>query len=205
MSVRLFLASLVPFAVAAPLRILFFGDDTATTVILLGPAVEESLKLAAILLALTLAAATVRGGRDPELVLRYWLLLIPGIVGGLYGMMEGLVVYPGQGGLDFTLREFAHAAFAALALAGMLGMWRLLSAPIFGVGFGFAAAFSAHFGFNFLAVVSSDNGLSFTDQALYLTAVALFAVILLVWEVRREPGSEEARAFLPERRRGAHP
>ncbi len=204
-SVRLFVVALVPFIVAAALRILFFADDTAVTVMLLGPAVEESLKLAGVLLVLTLVAVAARGGRDPEMALRYWLVLAPWLVGWLYGMMEGLLVYPGQGGLDFTLRELAHGTFVALGLGTALAMWRLLSAPLFGAGFGFAAAFSAHFGFNTLAVIAYDAGLSFVDQALYLAVIAFLAIVVFAVELRHEPASAEARAFVPSRGRGPQP
>ena len=203
--VRLFLAALVPLAIAAPLRALAFADASPVTVLFLGPALEESLKLSGVILVLTVASLALRGGRDPALVLRYWLFLAPWIVGGLYGMMEGIVGYPGQGGLDFTLRELAHATFVALSLGGALRIWRLLDAPLFGIGFGFAAGFSAHLWFNALAFLSDYVDVSFVDQVAYLAIVLVLTLVVLASEVRREPASAEARAFLPSRGRSLHP
>lgn len=204
-SVRLFLAALVPLAAVIPLRVALFGDSSPLTVVLLGPGFEESLKLGAVILALTLASLTLRGGRDPEMALRYWFSLLPWVVGGLYGMAEGILVYPGEGGLDFTLREAAHGTFLALGLGAALWIWRQVDAPFFGIGFGFGSAFAAHIGFNLLALFSGSLDITFLDQAIYLAAVAAIAVATLVRGVRQEPASAEARAFLPARARGLHP
>ncbi len=204
-SLRLFLAALVPLAIAAPLRAFLFPDDSNFTVLLIGPALEESLKLAAVVLVLTLASMTQAGGRDPPLVLRHWLFWAPWVVGGVYGMIEGLVVYPGQGGLDFTLREFAHASFVALAFAAALRVWARVDAPMFGLGIGFATGYAAHLWFNALALLSDVVDVTFADQALYLAAVFVATVVLLGITVRREPASAEARAFLPAQGRGLHP
>ena len=192
-------------AVAAPLRIVLFPDSDAVTVLLLGPAIEESLKLAGVIIVLTIAATALRGGRDPSLALRYWLFFVPWIVGGLYGMLEGVLVYPGQGGLDFTMREFAHGTFVALSLAGALGIWQRLSAPFFGIGFGFAAGLSAHLWFNALALFSGYVDVTFMDQVAYVALAFAIAVVVLASEVRREPASAETRAFLPPRGRGPRP
>ncbi len=195
----------MPLAIAAPLRALLLPDDSAFTIVLVGPALEESLKLSGVILVLTVASIALRGGRDPALVLRYWLFLVPWAVGGMYGMMEGLFVYPGQGGLDFTLREFAHATFVALSLASALRIWQRVDAPLFGIGFGLAAGFAAHLWFNALALLSDVVDVTFTDQALYLAVVFAATLVLLGSAVRREPASAEARAFLPSRGRGLHP
>ena len=203
--IRLFLASLVPLALAIPLRALAFPDTSPVTVLFLGPALEESLKLSGVILALTVASLAFRGGRDPALALRYWLFLVPWVVGGLYGMTEGVLGYPGQGGLDFTLREAAHATFVALSVGGALWIWRHLDAPFFGIGFGFGAGFSAHLWFNALAFLSDYADVTFTDQVAYLALVFVLAVAVLAWGVRPAPASAEARAFLPARGRGLHP
>ncbi len=195
----------MPLVVAAPLRALVLPDGSAFTVVLVGPALEESLKLAAVVLVLTLASMTQHGGRDPPLVLRHWLFWAPWVVGGIYGMVEGLLVYPGQGGLDFTLREFAHATFVALSLAAALRLWQRLDAPLFGIGFGFASGFLAHLWFNALALLSDVVDVTFTDQALYLAAVFVVTLVLLASTVRHEPGSRETRAFLPSRGPALHP
>lgn len=204
-SLRLFLAALAPLAVAAPLRAFVLPDDSNYTVLLVGPALEESLKLAAVVLVLTLASMTQAGVRDPPLVLRHWLFWAPWVVGGAYGMIEGLVVYPGQGGLDFTLREFAHATFVALAFAAALRVWARVDAPLFGIGVGFASGYAAHLWFNALALLSDVIHVSFADQALYLAVVFAATAVLLTTTVRREPASAEARAFLPAQGRVLHP
>ncbi len=196
--------ALVPLAIAAPLRALL-PDDSAFIAILVGPALEESLKLSAVVLVLTLASLALRGGRDPALVLRYWLFLAPWAVGGIYGMVEGLVVYPGQGGLDFTLREFAHATFVALSLATALRVWQRVDAPLFGISLGLAAGFAAHLWFNGLALLSDVVGVTFADQAVYLAVVFAAALFLLAEAVRHEPASPVTRAFLPSRGRALHP
>ncbi len=204
-SLRIFLAALVPLAIAAPLRAVALPDDSAFTIVLVGPALEESLKLSAVVLVLTMASMTQRGGRDPPLVLRHWLFWAPWVVGGVYGMIEGLIVYPGQGGLDFTLREFAHATFVALSTAAALRVWQRVDAPLFGIGLGFASGFAAHVWFNALALLSDVVDLTFADQALYLVVVFAATVILLEMAVRREPASRETRSFLPSRGRVLHP
>ena len=187
----------MPLLVVTPLRALYSPDIGPIAVVLLGPAFEESLKLAGVILALTIASVTLRGGRDPGLALRYWLFLVPWLVGGLDGMVEGVLVYPGQGATDFALREIAHGAFVALSVAGALGIWQRTSAPLFGIGFGFGVGFAAHIWFNALALLAdlghSDHGY----QTLYLALVFALALSLLARAVRREPASEETRAFLP--------
>lgn len=202
---RLFLASLAPLALVIPLRYLYFSDDDPITVFLLGPAFEESLKLAGVILALTAASIALRGGRDPALALRYWLFLLPWLVGAVYGMVEGVVAYPGQGGIAFTMREFAHATFVALSLAGALGIWRGFSAPVFGIGFGFGAGYAAHIWFNSLLLLTDRYDTLYVYQAIYLAVVFFLALAVLAWEVRKEPASAETRAFLPESGRRVHP
>lgn len=193
----------MPLAIAAPLRALVLPDDSAFTIVLVGPALEESLKLSGVVLVLTIGSIALSGGRDRALVLRYWLFLAPWAIGGVYGMMEGLIVYPGQGGLDFTLREFAHATFVALSLASALWAWQRLEAPLFGIALGFSAGFAAHLWFNALALLSDVVDVTFTDQALYLAVVFAGTLVLLARMVRREPASAETAAFLPSR--GLHP
>lgn len=204
-SLRIFLAALVPLAIAVPLRAFALPDGSAFTIVLVGPALEESLKLSAVVLVLTLASMTQRGGRDPPLVLRHWLFWAPWVVGGVYGMIEGLVVYPGQGGLDFTLREFAHATFVSLSAAAALRVWQRVDAPLFGIALGFASGFAAHLWFNALALLSDVVDLTFADQALYLAVVFAATVVLLGTAVRLEPASRETRSFLPARGRVLHP
>lgn len=191
------LAALVPLLIVTPLRLLRFPDDDPLTMVVLGPAFEESLKLTATLLVLLLASAVLRGGRDPALALRYWLFLAPWAVGGLFGLLEGLAFYPGQGGADFTLREVAHATFVALALGAALGVWRSLEAPLFGIGFGFGAGFAAHILFNGLGLLATFAGVTFADQVVYLAALVVLSVAVLSREVRADPGSRVARSFLP--------
>jgi len=205
MPVRLFLAALVPLAVATPLRFLYFPDTSPFTVLLLGPAFEESLKLAGVVLALAIASVVLRGGRDPELALRYWLFLLPWMVGGLDGLFEGLVAYPRRAALDLAMREFGHATFVALSVAAALFVWRRVSAPLFGIGFGFAAGFAAHIWFNGLSLLVRAAEASFVDQQIYLALVFALTLAVLAWEVRTEPASAETRAFLPVRGRRVHP
>ncbi len=199
---RLVVVALVPLAVAIPLRVLFFQDTSPFTILFLGPATEESVKLACVFLGLAIASVGLRGGRDPGLALRYWLFLVPWIVGGLYGMFEGVVVYPGEPGWDFTMREVAHGAFAGLALAASLWSWRGDPPSWIGLGFGFLVAWAAHFAFNEIAFVSEFADVTFLDQLLYAIAVAALAALLLARVVRGEPGSRQARRFLPARSAG---
>jgi hypothetical protein len=203
--IRLFLAALVPLVVATPLRILYFPDTSPFTVLLLGPAFEESLKLAGVVLALTIASLTLSGGRDPDLALRYWLFFVPWIVGGLDGLVEGLAVYPRRSAVDLAMREFGHATFVALSVAAALFVWRRLSAPLFGIGFGFAAGFSAHIWFNGLSLLVDAAEASSVDQQIYLALVLALTLAVLAWQVRTEPASAETRAFLPARGRRVQP
>lgn len=203
--IRLFLAALVPLIVLVPLRLTLFTDADPLTIVVLGPAFEECLKLGGVLLALTIAALVSSGGRDPEAVLPTWLFLAPWIVGGLYGMMEGVVVFPGQSGINFTVREIAHGVFVASGFAAALWVWREFGFPVAGVGLGSGVALAAHTLYNVLAVVSSVGDVTFVDQLLYVSAATVFAAFLLRREVRQEPASAETRAFLPARRRRVHP
>jgi hypothetical protein len=184
-----FLAALVPCGIVVPLRFFLFPDADPLTVVLLGPALEEGLKFAALFLALMGAALALPRGRDPENALRYWLFLAPWFVGGVYGLMEGLTVYPGESQLNFTLREVAHAAFTALALAATIWAWRETDRPYAGVALGFGVAWSVHILFNSLALVSMYVEVSFLDQALYGLAVFAIALVALARNVGREPGS----------------
>ncbi len=192
----LFLAALVPPAIAFPLRFFLSPDTSPLTLVLLGPALEEGLKLAAVVLALIVAGLFLPRGRDPANALRYWLFLAPWVVGGLYGLMEGLVVYPGESHLNFTMRELAHATFTALGLAAALWSWRLLGSRYVGMGLGFGAAWSAHILFNSIALLSEFTDIGFTDQALYALAALVVALVLLGKSVTPEPASRESRSFL---------
>ena len=194
--IPLFFAALVPPAIVFPLRFLAFGDENPVTLVLLGPALEEGLKLAGLLLALMLAALFLPRGQDPANALRYWLFLAPWLVGGLYGMMEGFLVYAGQNAFDFTLREFAHATFAALGLAVALWVWRVFGLTYAGVGLGFSAAWAAHILFNTLALVSNYSDVTLADQVAYAALLGLLAVAALARAVAREPGSRETGLFL---------
>jgi hypothetical protein len=135
-------------------------------------------------------------GNDPDNALRYWLFLTPWIVGGAYGLLEGLLVYPGESHLNFTLRELAHAAFSGLALAAALWVWREIERPYVGVLLGFAVAWAAHILFNSLAFLGRYVDVSFAEQAAYALAILMLAAIALAHEVGREPASREARSFL---------
>ncbi len=194
------MAALVPALAIIPVRFFAFPDRSPVTVLLLGPALEESLKLSATLLAMTLMAFVLPRGRDPENALRYWLALAPWLVGGIYGLTEGLVVYPGDPGIAFTMRELAHGSFAALGLAGTLWLWRESGAPYVGLGVGLGAAWVAHFLFNALAVDALSLGVTFTDQLLYTLAAAAVAAVCLGRMAAREPASPESRRFLEVRR-----
>ncbi len=190
------MAALIPCAIVLPLRFLFFGDSSPVTVVLLGPALEEGLKLAALFLALMGAALVLPRGKDPDNALRYWLFLAPWFVGGAYGLVEGLVVYPGESHLNFTLRELAHAAFTALGAAALLWTWREVGRPFFGVALGFGSAWAGHIGFNSLALLSGYLDLSFEEQALFGLALLALAAVTLMRDVRHEPGSPQARSLL---------
>jgi len=203
--IRLFLAALAPLAVIVPLRLVLFVDANPLTILVLGPAFEECLKLASVILALALASLALRGGRDPELALRYWLFLLPGIVGGGFGLFEGLVAYPRQVGTLFTLRETAHATFVILSMAAALEVWRSFDAPFVGIGVGLGTGLAGHIGFNILAVLTAFDPWTVLYLSVYLGGVLALAVPALAWEVRRAPDSEETRAFLPARGRGVHP
>lgn len=202
---RLFVAALAPLVVLLPLRLLFFGDSDLFTLLILGPAYEECLKLGCAILALTLASLTLSGGRDPRMPLRYWFFLVPWVVGGGFGLLENLLAYPMQVGVLFTLREAAHSVFLALAIAATLEAWRSLDAPYFGVAYGLAAGFAAHVGFNILAVVTALTNVGLLETSAYVVLVGVLAVAALVWEVRRVPSSDESRAFLPAAERRVHP
>lgn len=203
--IRLFLALLVPVAIVIPLRILAFPDTDPVTIVFLGPAFEESLKLACVVIVLTFAALALRGGRDPVLALRYWLFIAPWAVGGFFGLFEGLFAYPLQIGLLFTLREAAHATFVAVSLSAALEVWRRIEAPYFGIGYGFAAGLATHVGFNLIAWISMVDDATLLYLAAYLVLVLAFAIPALAWEVRQVPASAETRAFLPDRVRRVHP
>ena len=194
--IPLFLAALVPPAVVLPLRLLAFGDGDPFTLVLLGPAAEEGLKLAALLLALTLAGLWLPRGHDPANALRYWLFFAPWLVGGLYGMVEGIAIYPGQSTLDYTLREFAHGTFVALSLAEALYVWRELDAPYVGVALGFGAGWAAHILFNEIAVLSAYADVTFLDQVVYTVVALVLAAVALGRVVAREPASPTAERFL---------
>lgn len=191
-----FLAALVPAAIVLPLRAFLFEDTSPFTLVLLGPALEESLKFSALFLALIVAALLLPRGKDSSNALRYWLFLTPWFVGGIYGVMEGLVVYPSDSHLNFTLREMAHASFTALALSTALWTWRQVNQPYVGVGLGFGVGWSVHIVFNSLALFSYFSDLTFTDQALYGLAVFAVAVVSLASVVGREPASRESARFL---------
>lgn len=179
-----------------------FGDASPFTVLLLGPAVEESQKLSALLAALLVAAYVLPRGRDAGNALRYWLVLAPWVVGGAYGMIEGFVAYPGEPSIEFTLRELAHGTFAALALAAVLWVWREIDAPYAGLALGLGAAWVAHFVFNALAVWSDALHVTFADQALYTLAAFVVAAVLLGRVAVREPASRETGHLLAVRGRG---
>ena len=203
--IRLFLVSLGPLALIIPARLVRFPDTDPLTFIVLGPAFEESLKLASAVLALTLASLAFPGGRDPVLALRYWIFLVPWIVGGGFGLFEGFLGYPYQVGSLLTLREAAHATFLVLSMAAALEVWRSLRAPFVGIWFGLGAGLAGHIGFNILAVFTAFDPWTVPYLAIYLGLVLVYAVPALVWEIRRVPASKETRAFLPERSRGLHP
>ncbi len=194
--IPLFLAALVPPAVVLPIRLLIFGDDSPVTLVLLGPAVEEGLKLAAVLLVLTIVGLVLPRGRDPRTALRYWLFLAPWFVGGFYGMMEGLLVYSGESSLDFTLREFAHGTFTAVALSVTLWVWQELDRGYAGVALGFGSGWSVHILFNLLALLSGFTGVSFGDQSGYVILVSVVAIATLARAVRHEPASSVTMRFL---------
>ncbi len=202
---RLFVAALAPLVVLLPLRLLLFGDADPFTLLILGPAYEECLKLACAILVLSLASLSLGGGRDPRIPLRYWLFLAPWVVGGGFGLLENLLAYPTQVGTLYTLREAAHAVFLALAIAAMLEAWRSLSDPYFGVAYGLAAGFAAHVGFNILAVVTALTNVGLLETTVYVVLVGVLAVSALLWEVRRVPSSREVRVFLPPPERRVHP
>lgn len=187
---------MVPPAVVLPLRLLAFGDEDPFTLVLLGPAAEEGLKLAALVLALTLAGLWLPRGNDPANALRYWLFLAPWFIGGFYGMVEGMTIYLGESTLDYTLREFAHATFVALSLAAALYVWRELDAPYVGVALGFGAGWAAHIAFNEIALLSALADVTFLDQVAYTAAVLVLATVALGRVVRREPASRTSRRFL---------
>ncbi len=198
---RLALAALLPAVVVLPVRILAFRDESPFTILLLGPTLEESLKLSSVLLAVMGAAVYLPRGRDPATALRYWLFLAPWFVGGLYGMTEGILVYGSEAGVQVTLRELAHGTFAALALTGVLWIWRDFRAPYAALLFGLGAAWVPHFFFNLLALESDALNVSFLDQVLYTLAACVVAAIFLGRAVAREPASRETRRFLALRAR----
>ncbi len=191
-----FAAALVPCAIVTPLRFLFFSDASPFTVVLLGPALEEGLKLAALFTAWIAAALVLPRGKDPDNALRYWLFLAPWFVGGAYGLFEGLVVYPAESHLNFTLRELAHGAFTGLGAAVLLWSWREVGRPFVGVALGFGSAWAGHIVFNTFALVSGYVNVSFEEQALVGMALLALAAIALARDVRREPGSPQAASFL---------
>ncbi len=164
--------------------------------VLLGPAFEEGLKLAGLFLALLGAGMFLPRGRDPENALRYWLFLAPWFIGGGYGLLEGIFIYPGESHLNFILREFAHAAFTAAGLATALWVWRQVERPYLGVALGFGLAWAGHILFNSMALVAWYADVSFEEQALYGLGIVVAAAVALARDVGREPGSPQARAIL---------
>ena len=193
----LFVATaLVPAALAFPLRLLVFGDGSPFTQIVLGPLLEESTKLAGTMVVLLAAALLLPRGRDHATVLGYWLFLAPWLVGGIYGLSEGVLVYPGEGAPSVTLREAAHATFTALSLLGTLLIWRSLDAGATGVTLGVLFGFGAHVGFNLLAAVAVVADLTFLEQTGYVAVLAAVAVVGLNRVVRQATSLPEARSFL---------
>ncbi len=190
------IVALIPALILLPARALLFGDQSAFTVLLLGPAVEESLKLAALLLALLAAAVLLPRGRDPANALRYWLFLTPWFVGWIYGTVEGFLVYSAQANVTLTVREVAHSSFVALALLTALWAWRETGARYAGLFLGLGMAWVAHFVFNAIAAGAEFVNVSFADQALYTLALAVVTAVLLGRAVGGEPASEESRALL---------
>lgn len=187
------------------MRFFLFGDSDPFTQVFLGPLLEESVKFAAVLLALIVAAIVLPAGRDRFTALQYWLFLVPWFVGGLYGFVEGVVVYPGEGIVDFTTRETAHATFVALSLAGTLLVWRSLDAGAGGAILGGFAGFGAHLLFNVLPSFSGSLYVAVWSQVTYAYGLFAFAVIVLGLVVRREPSSPEARRFLAVAGEGLRP
>ncbi len=198
----LFIIALLPAILVLPLRFFLFADANPFTLVLLGPALEESLKLAALVLALIGAALALPRGKDPENALRYWLFLLPLFVGFFYGLMEGIVVYPGDSHLNFTLRELAHASFTALGLAAALWVWRELAQPYGGIAVGFGVAWIAHVVFNSLAYLSQFTEVTFQEQAVYGLVVFAVALVALSHGVGREPASRETASLLAIQGRG---
>ena len=154
------------------------------------------MKLAGTFLALTLAALLLPRGRDPRMAFHYWLFLVPWIFGGLFGLGEGLLVYPGQGGLNFSLREAAHASFAVWALIATLLVWRRLDAGAGGAMLGALVGFGTHLGFNLISFLPGYSDYLFWDQAAYVGVLLAAGLVGLALVVRREPSSDEARRFL---------
>lgn len=189
-------AALVPAVIALPLRLVLFGDSSPFTRIVLGPLFEESTKLAAVMLVLIVAALLLPRGRDASTALGYWIVLAPWCVGGLYGLIEGAVVYPGEGSLDVTLREVAHATFVALSLLGTLLVWRALDAGATGVTLGVLFGFGSHVGFNILAALSATLPVTFLDQAAYVAALGAVVLVGLSRLFRIAPTLPEAARFL---------
>lgn len=188
----LVLGLLVPLAVLVPLRAFFVSDADLLTVAVLGPATEESLKLAGAMVAALLGAALAFPGSG-AVGLRLRLLLAPWIVGGLYGAYEGLTLYAGESSLVLLVRIWVHAATVALGLAVSLAYWRLDPRPLVGAWVGWLLATVVHILFNAFAFLP---GVDYPAQAVYAAVLFLAALAALLRVVSREPASPSAAAFL---------
>lgn len=190
--VILVLGLLVPLTVLVPLRALFVTDADLLTVAVLGPATEESLKLAGVVVAALLGAVLASPGSG-AVGLRVRLLLAPWIVGGLYGAYEGLTLYAGESSLVLLVRIWVHAGAVALGLAVCLAYWRLDARPLTGAWVGWLLATVVHIGFNAFAFLP---GVDTPAQALYAALLVVVALAVLLRIVSGEPASASAAAFL---------
>lgn len=192
----IFAVVLAPLVLAVPLRAVWFPDTTAVTIVLLGPATEESVKMAGTIAVLVVLAMILPPMIRRATVLRSRLLWAPWVVGGLYGTYEAIIGY-GRDSLYISIFRVAdHAAFTALGFAAALALWRWSARPIGGALSGLGLSILAHDVFNAFAVFARFTATGFFEQALYGAAVVTVALVLSILVTRQEPGSLVAAEFV---------
>ncbi len=192
----LFAAILLPLVVAVPLRALWFPDSATLTIVLLGPATEESVKMAGTIAALLVLAMVLPPRIRRGLALRLRLFWVPWVVGGLYGAYEAVVGSAPESPYVSIIRIADHAAFTALGFSTALLLWRSGIRPLLGAATGLGVSILVHDVFNAFAVFARFTTTGFAEQAAYGAGIVALSLLLSISVTRREPGSAVAAAFV---------
>ncbi len=189
------MAALVPLVFVLPMRYAAFADASPWTLVLLGPATEECVKMAGILSVLALLAAM--GPWDPRRGAAAWrFAAVPWIVGASYGLFESVFAYPGEPWPNLLERMAGHGAFVAAGLTVALWAWRNGLQPLPGLWFGLSAALACHDAFNVVGLLRAVTGSEAFHQGVFLYLL----IGLVLWAAYRgvpaEPRSDPARQLL---------